>query len=130
MQNFIFVSDIWAITDVKLCKTSQQNQYEIKLANKVYGFYCPYLAQTPIQLKVSARFALATVSLGHSNNWVVCEMSVKQSGNCKATNGNVEAVSIEVLKKIGVLATDSCSELFVHAGTPRSRLSKIHCLFI
>lgn len=129
----IFLPNIWVIPDVQLVFSSEPNQYHFKIkgSDSSYEFYCPYLHQEPIpvQPQTASRIALATVSLGHSNNWVVCEMQGPQRVAQKSAKGEKTMVSIEVLKKLGVLATDSCSELFIHAGSSCSKLKKISCLF-
>ena len=125
-QASIFVTNIWAVPNVQLGQSAEPNEYQVKIEghNSSYAFYSPYLDQAPIPSKLTAslRFTLATVSLGHSNNWVVCQVLQPR----KLANGE----ETTVLKKIGVLATDSCSELFIHAGTSRSMLKKISCLFV
>jgi len=48
---------------------------------------------------------------------------------CKAVGGT-EMGKVEVLRKVGVLRTDSCSELVLGVGEENSVLDKINALFI
>ena len=121
-QSPLFVPNIWAISDAKVSQISH-DQYEIMIGTRMFGFYSPYLQQTPIDLKSASHFTLTTVSLGHSNNWVVCELCETQSRKY-----GTASVDVEILRKVGVLATDSCSELLIHAGTSLSMLKKINCV--
>ena len=97
-------------------------------------------------------FTIATVDLGHSNNWVVCEVVKKLKTRCnpmsKSSIGdlNLEGacengesaqhsseLEIEVLRKVGVLRTDFCGEILAGIGKSGGNDSaprKIHALFV
>ena len=98
-------------------------------------------------------FTLATPDLVHSSNWVVCEVvktvmtmytSTLGSDNRRTDvpgNGQESQqpqeqqepteVEIEVLKKVGVLRTDSLGGILAREGKgPGSPFRKIHALFV
>ena len=118
--------------------------YEVRVQNKVFGFYGPYVSQKPIapaSLTGQQReFTIATADLGHSNNWVVCEVVNKLKTRCKLDPGEERCESgeshqgsseleVEVLRKVGVLRTDFCGEILAGGGDD-SPLRRIHALFV
>ena len=127
-----FVENIWAISHVHLRTNAHNpNEYEAKIGAKGFGFYCPYLFQEPI-CTVDQEFTLVIPSPGSSYNWVVCE---ERPGNRKRKfeemdkDESVDVSEVKVLRKVGVLRTDSCSELLVGKRDGGSILQKISCSF-
>jgi len=123
----LLVSDIWAISDVCQFQTKERKEYEIKIGNEIFGFYSPYVRQKPIEVSSCGRYTLVTTNPDHSYNWVVCE-SLGQRPT--TPDGTIKTTEIECLKKLGVLRTDSCSELFLGTGRRDSILKKINALFV
>ena len=137
----LFVSDIWALSQCYV--TCGLVDYDVEVKTKVYGFYGPYVSQKPIKLTSSAgqqcEFTIATADLGHSSNWVVCEVVKKLKARCnflgpkdeicesRKTSQHSSEIEIEVLRKVGVLRTDFCGEML--AGDD-SALRSIHALFV
>ncbi|KAF8416916.1 hypothetical protein BGX38DRAFT_1204984, partial [Terfezia claveryi] len=135
----LFVSDIWAISQVQVEAVADElNEYEIRALRpgdfepkRAFDFYCPYKGQYPIEsLAPSKLYTLATSNPDQSYNWVVCELVQGQEAMRKAADGTTEIVKVEVLRKVGVLRTDSCSELVLGVGEKYSVLGKINALFI
>ena len=125
-----FVDRIWAISHILLSTdTCNPNEYEVKIGDKDFGFYCPYRFQKPIDTE-NRRFTLAIPIVQHSYNWVVCEEIPR---NRKRKFGYIDKeenmVGVVELKKVGVLRTDSCSELLVGKRDGGSMLKMINCLF-
>jgi len=163
-EGSLFISDIWALSDCDVRHGSAQGvdyegfetNYEVrvKATGKIYGFYGPYVEQKPIATTSSAgqQFTIATADLGHTNNWVVCEVvrklkttSNSASKSCKADpklkEGTCESgkshqhsseLEIQVLKKVGVLRTDFCGAILAGVGArgDDSALRRIHALFV
>jgi len=125
----LLVSDIWAISDVQLYQTHGRNEYEIDIGDENFGFYYPYVHQKPIETSSSGRYTLVITYPDHSYNWVVCESLGKRNKRYRTPNG-LETVEIEPLRKLGVLRTDSCSELVLGRGRKDSILTKINALFL
>ena len=67
-------------------------------------------------------FTLATMDVGPAHNWVVCKAIQKKVG---ADAGLVGVSEVTVLKKVGVIRTDACSELLV-----ANVLQRMDCLFV
>jgi len=126
----LFVPDIWAISDVCLCRTSEENEYEIDVGNEIFGFYYPYVHQKPIEMSRCERYTLVTTHPDHSYNWVVCESLGKRDEWYTTLDGAIKAAEIEHLRKLGVLRTDSCSELVLGMGRRNSILKKINALVV
>jgi len=129
----LVVHQIWAISDVHLrTNTHNSNVYELKIGGKGFGFYCPYNFQEPICTE-SQQLTIVIQSLENSYNWVVCEQ-LSQTRKRKFEDidktENVNALEVKVLRKVGVLRTDSCSELLVGKRDGGSMLQKISCLFV
>ncbi|KAF8430347.1 hypothetical protein EV426DRAFT_581116 [Tirmania nivea] len=129
-----FVDKIWAISHALLSTDIlSPNEYEVRIGNRVFGFYCPYQSQKLIETE-SREFTLAFPSQEHSYNWAVCEelpRTMKRKFEDVDRNENLNVVEVKCLKKVGVLRTDSCSELLV--GKKRdgsSMLQMINCLFV
>ena len=127
---YLFVSDIWAISDVRLWQTNKLNQYEIHIRNGVFAFYYPYARQEPIELSTSGRYTLVTTYPDHTYNWVVCESLGKRNEKCRTPDGVVKMAEIELLRKLGVLKTDSSSEFVLRTRRTDSILEKINALFV
>jgi len=127
----IVVSDIWAISDVRLCQTNERHPYEIDIiiGNKIFAFYYPYVPQKPIEVSTSGQYTLVTTYPDNSNNWVVCESLGKRHENYTTSEG-IKTAEIESLRKLGVLRTDSCSEFVLGRGKMDSTLKKINALFV
>jgi len=126
----LFVLDIWAICDVCLCQTNEQHDYEINIGNETFGFYYPYVRQESIETSSCGRYILATTYLESSYNWVVCESLGKRDETYTTPDGIIKTVEIEPLRKLGVLRTDSCSELILGRGRMDSTVKRINALFI
>ena len=125
----LFVSHIWAISDVCLCQ-NERGEYVIKLGNEIFGFYYPYVCQQQIKTLTCGRYTLATTFLDHPYNWVVCESLGKRDERYTTLDGVIKTVEIVPLRKLGVLRTDSCSELALGRGRTDSILEKINALFV
>ena len=128
-------------------RLGQTSDYEVAMQDKIYSFYCPYASQKPIPTTEGQALTLATPDLGHSSNWVVCEAvgSRKLTSNMPApedpnvqtskthqTQKRTIGVEVVVLKKVGVLRTDFCGEIW--AGARRrgnqSTLRRINVVFV
>jgi len=125
----LFISDIWAISDVLLCQTDERNEYEIHLGNEIFGFYYPYVCQRPIEISSSRQYTLVTTYADNSYNWVVCEYLGKRDERYMALDG-IKMAETKLLKKLGVLRTDSCSEFVLGRGRRDSMMKKINALFV
>ena len=66
-------------------------------------------------------FTLATADLGHAHNWVVCKAIEKRVG-IDVTLGVPE---VTVLKKVGIIRTDTCGELMVGGEQWRFSASEV-----
>ena len=111
------VSNLWIIPCAVLLKTSNPGEYRVRVGinnRSDFYFYLPYLSQEPIDLG-EPEFALAIADLGHAYNWVVC----------RVIESPAKVAEFYVLKKVGVMRTDSCSQLFVGG-----LLDRRDCLFI
>ena len=100
-----FVSNLWIIPYAVLSKTSNPGEYEVRVGinnTSDFYFYLPYLSQKPIELG-EPEFALAIADLGHAYNWVVCRVIERPA----------EDAEVYFLKKVGIMRTDSCSQLDV-----------------
>ena len=122
-----FISHIWTIPNAIFYETDYQGEYEVEINENLYGFYLPYLLQKPIDVLDSPVFILATLDIGHAHSWVVCRAIEKKAGESVGLNGVAE---VNVLKKIGVIRTDSCSELMVGGQNGASLLQQMDCLFV
>jgi len=128
----IFVTKVRAISRVLLRPTENVNEYEVEQGNYVFGFYSPYLSQEPINVTTNQRFTLVVLSPGHSYNWVVCGNIGKRKEKHTSDDGKDIEVDIHVLRKVGVLRTDSSGEILVAKGdgSKRPMLQTIDCLFV
>ena len=124
-ESTCFICNIWAVPNAYLCETDSPGEYEVKISNSPFGFYMPYLLQKSIDTHDQSVFTLATANLGHTYNWVVCRVIEK-----RAVNVDCGVAEVNVLKKVGVLRTDSYSELLVGRGGGVSLLQKMDCLFV
>ena len=111
-----YVGNLWIIPCVILFETSNPSEYRVRVGinRPDFYFYLPYLSQKPIDLWES-EFALAIADLGHAYNWVVCRVIERPA----------EDGEVYFLKKVGVMRTDSCSQLSVGG-----LLERRDCLFI
>ena len=128
-----FICKVWAVSNVFFQETGDPNDFEVKIADKVFGFYPPYLAQEPIKISNDEPFTLTTMFLGQSHNWVVCEHIGEWKEKYKPGEKNEQKeilvdVDVVILRKIGVLRTDSCSELMVVGG--KHKLKQINSVFV
>ena len=117
----LFISNIWTIPNAILNATGNLGEYEVRIGDSLFGFYPPYLLQEPIDIQDPV-FTLAIADLGYAHNWVVCK--AMDNPQWTATDLGV-AGEFKVLKKVGVIRTDSCGELL--AG---GLLQNIGCLFV
>ena len=124
----LFISKIWVIPDATFYGTAKLSEYKVKINNRKFGFYLPYLSQNPIDVQGEPKFTLATAGLGHPYNWVVCEAVETRVGEDIGLDG-VRA-EVHVLKKVGVVRTDTCGELLVGGENGMSLLQEIGCLFV
>jgi len=127
----LFVDRIWAISNVLLSTdTRNPGEYEVKIGSKDFGFYCPYQFQKSFDTE-NRQFTLAIPIPQHSYNWVVCE-EIPRNRKRKFEHNDKEenVVDLVELKKVGVLRTDSCSELLVGKRDGGSMLKMINCLFV
>jgi len=132
-EGSLFVDKIWAISHVDLTtEASNPNEYEVKIGDKTFGFYFPYKFQGLIETE-NRHLTLAIPNPEHSYNWVVCE-ELLQNGKRKfediGGDENLNVLEGIVLRKVGVLRTDSCSELLVGQRGGGSILKRISCLFV
>ena len=120
----VFMSNIYTIPEAKFYRTSQPSEYEVAIGSRVFDFYLPYLSQDPISIERGQRsFTLAALDFGHEYNWVVCIPCGRRSR--KDIAGLSGAGQVSVLKKVGLIRTDACSEL-----ESLSLVKKMDCLFI
>ena len=120
-----FICKVWAISNVYFQETDDPDGYAVLIGDKAFGFYPPYLAQEPIGISNDQPFTLTAMSLDQSYNWIVCE----QVGDREEKYGEKEMlVDVIILRKIGVLRTDSCSELSLVVGD--HKLKEIRSVFI
>ena len=129
-----FLSNIWTVPHAVVRETDILGIYEVNINNGLFSFYMPYLSQKPINVQEDqAAYTLATAIPGlkdphaHIYNWVVCEAIGQRVGT---EVGLVGVAKVSVLKKVGVLRTDACSELLVGGENGGSLLQKMDCLFV
>ena len=118
----LFIRNIWTVPDVIIHEGDNPGEYEVSVGNLRFGFYLPYLLQEPIDLQDS-EFTLALVDFGYAHNWVVCKPIDKSQW--PDIDPGVVAAEFKVLKKVGIIRTDSGSELSV-----RGMLQSMDCLFV
>ena len=123
----LLVSNIWAITEARLWQTKKLNEYGVYVGGETFPFYYPYVCQQPID---PGRYTLVTTFPDHSYNWVVCESLGKRDETYKTPGGIIKTAEVESLRKLGVLRTDSCSELVLGSGRKCSILKQINALFV
>jgi hypothetical protein len=128
-----FVDKIWAISHVLFSTdTRNPNEYAVKIGNRVFGFYCPYQSQSLIVTE-NQQYTLAIPSPEHSYNRVVCEehpRNRKRKFEDSDSDENLDVLEVKILRKVGVLRTDSCSELLVGGRDGGSMLNMLNCLFV
>ena len=121
-EESVFISNIWTIPEAKLYTTSQPGEYEVVIGGWVFHFYLPYPRQHISIEKNQPPYILAAVDFGPEYNWALCIADGKRAGK----DIGLHAVGqVSVLKKVGVVRTDSCSEL-----DSLSLIKKMDCLFI
>ena len=130
----LYIHKIWTIPHAVLSQTHNPGEYIVKIGHLPFGFYVPYLSQQPINIsekRIDIQdqpiFTLAIVGLGHTHNWVVCKILGIRVGT---DIGLVAVAEMNILKKVGVLPTDACSELIVGGEHAVSLLHKMDCLFV
>jgi len=123
------VFGVSVITNVILEGMENSPEYQAKINDKVIGFYSPYLDSDPIIIPRNQELTLATTTLGQSYNWIVCEQLGERAEQCKKTpDGEVTCIGVLVLRKLGILRTDSCSELLL--GGRDHSVSQVNSLFL
>jgi len=130
---WLYVHYIWAISNVSVQKLSKPNEYKVRIGHTgmTVGFYYPYEFHDRAPIIASQKvFTLAIITPGPTYNWAVCEELETRNGDCIMSNGNVEAVKIHVLKKVGVLRTDSSGELLVRRRNTGPVVKRINVLFV
>ena len=129
-ESSFFVCNLWTIPHVVLDETENSDEYEVSIGDRQFSFYQPYLSQKPISIqgRPELTLAIAIADFGHAHNWVVCEaIEGKRVGR---DIGLVGVAEVHVLKKVGVIRTDDCSELLVGRENGLPLLQKMDCLFI
>ena len=126
-ETSLIIRDLWIIPEAVLYKTDYQGEYRVEIGKRQYGFYLPYLQQNDIDTQDQSVFTLATMHLGHAYNWVVCKAGGKR---VVRDVDHTWVVQVIVLKKLGVMRTDSCSDLSVGGKNGASLLQKMNCLFV
>jgi len=113
------VRKVWSVSSVSLYPgpTHDPREYEVKIRHKFFGFYNPYIALERININPGNKFTLVAPLLEKAYNWIVCE---------PVENGEGDE-GLVVLKKAGVLRTDSLSELLVGGVNGGSMLKQINC---
>ena len=140
-ESSFFIRNIWTIPGVFITEIEAPDsfapdasvggsdiipvEYEVKINNWLFGFYMPYLSQKPIEIQDDHVFTLATADVGHDHNWVVCK-AIDRS-QWVGTDIDPGVAEFKVLKKVGVIRTDACSEILEHSV---SLLQQTDCLFI
>ena len=119
------VSNLRIIPHAVLKETDNPGEYEVKIGNRLFGFYLPYLLQEPIDIQDQAEFALViTADVGHAHNWVVCKAMGTRIG------ADVGVAELNILKKVGVIRTDDCGKLLAGGGNGVPLLQQMDCLFV
>ena len=126
----LFVSDIWAISDIQLLPSNTLDKFVIDIGNDIFTFYYPYVHHQPIEISTSRRYTLVTTYPDNSYNWVLCESLGMRDEKCTMPGGAIMVAEIQSLRKLGVLRTDSCSELVLGRGRRDSILKNINALFV
>ena len=127
-----FIRNIWTVPDAVITETDTPGEYEVEISDLLIGFYLPYLLQEPIDLQDHPVFTLAIADIEHAHNWVVCRaIDKRQWVGTEADRLNLRQVGeFTVLKKVGIMRTDSCSELLVGGEHGAPLLQKADCLFV
>ena len=116
----LFIRNICTIPDVIIHEGDIAGEYEVTISNLLFGFYLPYVSQEPIDIR-DPEFTLAIADFGHAHNWVVC----KPIDRSQWPDIDPGVAEFKVLKKVGIIRTDSGSELSV-----RGMLQSMDCLFV
>ena len=120
----LFINDIWTISDATLIKAKKPSEYKVEIKSSLFGFYQPYLSQKPIDIEDNPVFTLAAKHLGHAHNWLVCIATEKYQW--AGADVDLGVTEYKILKKVGILRTDTSSELLVRGLVQQS----VDCLFI
>ena len=120
----LFINNIQTISNATLIETDNPSEYQVKINNSLFSFYQPYLLQKPINIEDHPVFTLAAIQLGHGHNWLVCRAATKYHW-VGADVVDLGVAEFKILKKVGVLRTDTSSELLV-----RGLVQSVDCLFI
>ena len=132
-ETLFFLCSLWTVPDAVLEETDSPGVYEFNIGNRLFSFYVPYVSQKPINVRDQSAFTLATAipdpedAHAYAYNWLVCEAIGKRAGT---EFGLVGVAEVNVLKKVGVIRTDECSELLVGGENGGSLLKQVHCLFV
>ena len=117
----LIISNTWIIPDASI-ESDNLGEYKVTINNLPFGFYLPYLFQKSIDVQ-DPIFTLVTADLTHAHNWVVCKAIDRRQW--VGTDIDQGVGEFKVLKKVGIIRTDSSSELLV-----RGLLQRMGCLFI
>jgi len=125
-----YISPVLALSHVLIDALNDPGEYNVQSGNKSFTFYCPYLSQQQIKT-ASVQYTLITLRLEQSVNWIVCKELRDREVHQRDEGGEDYIIQVKVLKKLGVLRTDSCSEILVW-GIDKcgSLLTTINCLFV
>ena len=130
-EKLFALSNIWAIPNAKLFVTAVPGEYKVSIAGgqSGYYFYLPYISQEPINIQDNPVFTLVTEDPRYSQNWVVCSSSsfdwARVDIGWAWRDIGWFGEDVKVLKKVGVIRKDSCSDLLVG-----KLLQKMNCLFV
>lgn len=121
----------WSVTAAVLHQTDDPSEYVVKAQGKAFGFYSPYRSQRPIKRSLQNQQLGVTLLIsnpeGHAYSWLVCEHIGKQFAQDEFGEPNYEYM---VLRKVGVLRTDSLSELLVGGKNGESMLVPIYAQIV
>jgi len=125
-----YISPVLALSHVLIDALNNPGEYNVQSGNKSFPFYCPYLSQQQIET-ASEQYTLITLRLEQSFNWVVCKELRERKVHQRGEGSEEHIIQVKVLKKLGVLRTDSCSQILVW-GIDKcgSLLTMINCLFV
>jgi len=125
-----YISPVLALSHVLIDALNDPGEYNVQSGNKSFPFYCPYLSRQQIKT-ASEKYTLITLNLGQSFNWVVCKELRERMVYQRDEGGEDHIIQVKVLKKLGVLRTDSSSEILVWGiDQCGSLLTTINCLFV
>lgn len=133
-ETSVFLSDIWGVSDVQVLPIN--GTYRININDRGIHFYGPYLSQISIDVTHNEQYTIVTVEPGYSDHWVLCELIKREKLKCRLhhekgmVQTNSSEVEVEILKKVGIVRTDSGGELWLAPARLDSVVRKINALFI